>query len=71
VHQFGPRRLWDEITAAYQRWERAGRPLATQLRFTVTPNEQRVELTGTTRSEPTPARAHSATGRHQEAGRKP
>jgi protein-L-isoaspartate(D-aspartate) O-methyltransferase len=44
VHQFGPRRLWDEITAAYHRWVGAGRPPATRWRFTVTPCEQRVEL---------------------------
>ncbi|MGH3696411.1 MAG: methyltransferase domain-containing protein [Pseudonocardiaceae bacterium] len=44
VHQFGPRRLWDEISAAYHQWESAGQPLATDWRFTVTPREQRVEL---------------------------
>jgi hypothetical protein len=27
VRQFGPRRLWDEVTAAYQRWEQASAPL--------------------------------------------
>jgi protein-L-isoaspartate(D-aspartate) O-methyltransferase len=47
VHQFGPRRLWDEVTAAYHRWEHAGRPPATQWCFTITPDEQRVELPGT------------------------
>jgi protein-L-isoaspartate(D-aspartate) O-methyltransferase len=47
VHQFGPRRLWDEVTAAYHRWEHAGRPPATQWRVTITPNGQRVELPGT------------------------
>jgi hypothetical protein len=46
VHQFGPRRLWDEVTAAYHQWEHAGRPPATQWRFTITPNGQRVELPG-------------------------
>jgi hypothetical protein len=45
VHQFGPRRLFDELTAAYHRWDHAGRPPATHWRFTITPDEQRVELT--------------------------
>ena len=45
VHQFGPRRLWDEVTAAYHRWDHAGKPPATQWRFTITPDGQRVELT--------------------------
>lgn len=46
VHQFGPRRLFDEVAAAYHRWDQAGRPGATQWRFTVTPDGQRVELAG-------------------------
>ncbi|MGH3709146.1 MAG: protein-L-isoaspartate O-methyltransferase family protein, partial [Pseudonocardiaceae bacterium] len=45
VHQFGPRRLWDEITTAYHRWEHLGRPAATRWRFTITPHRQRVKLT--------------------------
>ncbi len=44
VHQFGPRRLWDEVAAAYQQWEAAGQPPATRWRFTITPHGQRVEL---------------------------
>jgi protein-L-isoaspartate O-methyltransferase len=44
VHQFGPRRLFDEVTAAYQWWESAGRPPATQWRFTITAEGQDVEL---------------------------
>jgi protein-L-isoaspartate(D-aspartate) O-methyltransferase len=48
VHQFGPRRLWDEVAAAYHRWEHAGRPPVTRWRFTITPDGQRVELTGIT-----------------------
>ena len=48
IHQFGPRRLWDEVTAAYQRWEHAGRPAVTQWRFTITPDGQQVELTDAT-----------------------
>jgi hypothetical protein len=45
IHQFGPRRLWDEVTAAYQQWEHAGRPAVTQWRFTITPDGQQVKLT--------------------------
>jgi protein-L-isoaspartate(D-aspartate) O-methyltransferase len=48
VRQFGPRRLFDEVTAAYQRWDHAGRPPVTQWRFILTPNGQRVELTSAT-----------------------
>ena len=48
VHQFGPRRLFDEVSAAYHRWDHAGQPPATQWRFTITPDGQRVELTDTT-----------------------
>jgi protein-L-isoaspartate(D-aspartate) O-methyltransferase len=44
VHQFGPRRLFDELTTAYHRWERAGRPPATHWRFTITPHGQRAEM---------------------------
>ena len=44
VHQFGPRRLWDKVTAAYRWWESAGRPPATQWRFTITADRQNVEL---------------------------
>ncbi|MBV8540359.1 MAG: methyltransferase domain-containing protein [Pseudonocardiales bacterium] len=44
VQQFGPRRLFDEVTAAYRRWDHAGRPVVTRWRFTVTPEGQRVEL---------------------------
>jgi len=44
VQQFGPRRLFNEVTAAYQRWDHAGRPSVTQWRFILTPDGQRVEL---------------------------
>jgi protein-L-isoaspartate O-methyltransferase len=44
VHQFGPRRLYDELTTAYQCWDHAGQPPATQWRFTITPDGQHVEL---------------------------
>ncbi|MBV8541537.1 MAG: methyltransferase domain-containing protein [Pseudonocardiales bacterium] len=40
VHQFGPRRLWDEIATAYQHWEHLGRPAATSWRFTITADHQ-------------------------------
>jgi hypothetical protein len=49
IHQFGPRRLYDELTTAYQWWDHAGQPPPTQWRFTLTPDGQHVELTGTTR----------------------
>lgn len=44
VHQFGPRRLWDEITTAYHQWEQLGCPAATSWRFTITPHGQHAEL---------------------------
>lgn len=43
VHQFGPRRLWEDIEAAYQWWDQSGRPTADQWRFTITVDGQRVE----------------------------
>ncbi|MGQ0719243.1 MAG: methyltransferase domain-containing protein [Pseudonocardiales bacterium] len=51
VHQFGPRRLWDEITAAYQEWDQLGQPPATRWKFSLTPHGQHVMLT----SPPAPA----------------
>jgi protein-L-isoaspartate(D-aspartate) O-methyltransferase len=45
VHQSGPRRLFDEVAAAYHRWDHAGRPQASRWRFTITPDGQRAELT--------------------------
>lgn len=50
VRQFGPRRLFDEVTAAYQRWDHAGRPAVTWWRFILTPDGQRVELSDGRRS---------------------
>ncbi len=44
VLQFGPRRLWDEVAAAYRWWIDAGSPAAGRWRFTVTPDGQHVEL---------------------------
>jgi protein-L-isoaspartate(D-aspartate) O-methyltransferase len=54
VHQFGPRRLWDEVTAAYHRWQQAGRPSVKQWRFTITPDMQHVGLTATLPHEHAP-----------------
>lgn len=44
VHQYGLRRLWDEVEAAHHWWVDQGRPGADRWRFTVTPLEQRIEL---------------------------
>lgn len=44
VHQFGPRRLWDEVEAAYQWWVDQSSPGADRWRFTVTPHEHRIDL---------------------------
>ncbi len=43
VRQLGPRRLWDEVEAAYRWWCDAGSPSADAWRFTVTPDGQHVE----------------------------
>jgi hypothetical protein len=45
------RRLYDEVTTAYQCWDHAGRPPVTQWRFILTPDGQRGELAGITRHE--------------------
>ena len=44
VQQHGPRRLWDEVHAAYHWWTDAGSPGVDRWRFTITPNDQRIEL---------------------------
>lgn len=44
VWQSGPRRLWDEVEAAYLWWENRGRPEHTRFGLTVTPHGQRVWL---------------------------
>ncbi len=44
IRQFGSRKLWDEVQAAYHWWADAGRPAADRWRFTITPKGQRVEL---------------------------
>ncbi|MFJ1750149.1 hypothetical protein ACIOJD_28485 [Streptomyces sp. NPDC088116] len=38
VAQHGPRRLWDEVTAARRQWLRAGRPTIDRYGLTVTPD---------------------------------
>lgn len=44
VHQGGPRRLWDEVEAAYRWWIDTGQPSVDAWRVTVTPAGQRNEL---------------------------
>jgi protein-L-isoaspartate(D-aspartate) O-methyltransferase len=46
VHQFGPRRLFDEVSAAYQHWKAAGKPPANAWKITVTPDGQHATLAG-------------------------
>ncbi|MFE5869078.1 hypothetical protein ACFQ6V_10550 [Streptomyces roseifaciens] len=40
VEQYGPRRLWDEVEAAYRQWERYGRPERERAGMTVHPGGQ-------------------------------
>jgi protein-L-isoaspartate(D-aspartate) O-methyltransferase len=44
VQQHGPRRLWDEVEAAYHWWVDAGSPQPDRWQFVVTPDGQRVGL---------------------------
>ncbi|MFN2495675.1 MAG: methyltransferase domain-containing protein [Pseudonocardiaceae bacterium] len=44
VRQYGPRRLWDEVHAAHRWWADQGRPGTDRWRFTVTADDQRIEL---------------------------
>jgi protein-L-isoaspartate O-methyltransferase len=44
VRQHGPRRLWDEIEAAYQWWQETGRPETGRFGLAVTPECQYVYL---------------------------
>jgi hypothetical protein len=44
VTQGGPRRLWDEIEAAYQDWLELGRPRRARFGITVTPEAQELWL---------------------------
>jgi hypothetical protein len=44
VHQYGPRKLWDEVDAAHTWWIDHDRPTADRWRFTVTPEGQQITL---------------------------
>lgn len=44
VTQRGPRRLWDEVVAAHRWWVDHGRPGPERWKFTVSPEEQTIEL---------------------------
>lgn len=44
VRQYGARRLFDEVAAAYRWWDTHGRPGRARWRITVTPDGQRVRL---------------------------
>ncbi|MET8678859.1 methyltransferase domain-containing protein [Streptomyces sp. NPDC004647] len=44
VYQSGPRRLWDEVEAAYRWWVSRGKPEHTRFGLTVTPEGQRAWL---------------------------
>jgi hypothetical protein len=44
VHQYGPRRLWDEIHAAHRWWLEHGTPDVARWRFIVTPRSQHIDL---------------------------
>ncbi|PZS39363.1 MAG: hypothetical protein DLM62_08695 [Pseudonocardiales bacterium] len=44
VHQYGLRRLWDEVHAAQQWWVDQGKPDVDRWRFTVTPQGQQIGL---------------------------
>lgn len=44
VTQYGERRLWDEVEAAYLRWERWGRPTPDDFRLIVDTKGQRLSL---------------------------
>ncbi|WP_431782618.1 methyltransferase domain-containing protein [Streptomyces chumphonensis] len=52
VWQSGPRRLWDEVEAAYRWWREAGRPDHTRFGLTVTPDGHRAWLDDPARSWP-------------------
>ncbi|MEV7601478.1 methyltransferase domain-containing protein [Kitasatospora sp. NPDC089797] len=44
VHQAGPRNLWDEVEAAWRRWDDRGRPGPARFGLTVTPDAHTVWL---------------------------
>lgn len=44
LRQGGPRRLWDEVEAAYSWWQQAGQPQPWRFGLTVTPGGQHAWL---------------------------
>ena len=44
VSQHGSRRLWDEVDAAHQWWVDHGKPAADHWRFSMTADNQQIEL---------------------------
>lgn len=42
IRQHGPRRLWDEVEAAFRSWAAAGKPPVEQSQITITPESQTV-----------------------------
>lgn len=45
ARQTGPRRLWDEVAAAYRWWDQQGQPPIEGWQWTVAPHQQRISLT--------------------------
>ncbi len=44
VHQYGPRKLWDEVHAAHTWWTEHDKPGPERWQFTITPHGQYIEL---------------------------
>lgn len=44
VRQYGPRRLWNEVSAAHQWWLDHGRPSVDRWRFTISQDRQTASL---------------------------
>jgi hypothetical protein len=42
IRQYGPRRLWDEVEAAFRAWTAAGKPPLDRSRITISANTQAV-----------------------------
>jgi hypothetical protein len=42
IRQYGPRRLWDQVEAAFRCWAAEGKPPLDRSQITVTPNTQTV-----------------------------
>jgi hypothetical protein len=42
IRQYGPRRLWDEVEAAFRCWAGEGKPALDCSQITITPNAQEV-----------------------------